>query len=80
MLSALYTRSAILANGADNNTQNPSPISDHDLRSVATSMKEAAVVIVGAGPAGLVLAISLAKYKIYVGVHSETRGRLDDTY
>lgn len=43
-------------------------------------MKEAAVVIVGAGPAGLVLAISLAKYEIHVGVHSEARGRLDDTY
>jgi flavin-dependent dehydrogenase len=43
-------------------------------------MKEAAVVIIGAGPAGLVLAISLAKYKIHVNVHSETRGRLNNTY
>lgn len=68
MLSALHSRSAILANLANNNTQNPSPISDHDLRTVAMSMKEAAVVIVGAGPAGLVLALSLTKYKIHVGV------------
>jgi ribulose 1,5-bisphosphate synthetase/thiazole synthase len=68
MLSALHSRSAILANVANNNTQNPSPISDHDLRTVAISMKEAAVVIIGAGPAGLILALSLTKYKIHVGV------------
>jgi len=43
-------------------------------------MKEAAVVIVGAGPASLVLVISLAKYKIHVGVYSEIRDRLDNTY
>ena len=68
MLLALYSRSAILVNLANNNTQNLSLISDHDLRTVAMSMKEAVVVIVGAGSAGLILALSFIKYKIHVSV------------